>query len=105
MILSETDRLHALEMSALCTANGYTDYGMYANGVDACIANFIFTWAILADLHRGGYERRWCYESYADALAALQAWNGDGEPSGWHRDPYTGRRRPHGDASREYVAG
>jgi hypothetical protein len=27
----------------------------------------------------------------------------EGEPAGWHRNPPTGRRRPEGDAAREYV--
>lgn len=27
----------------------------------------------------------------------------DGEPQGWFRHPVSGRRRPNGDASKEYV--
>jgi hypothetical protein len=36
----------------------------------------------------------------------LKAWAADGgkEPQGWIRHPSTGRRRPGGDASREYVS-
>lgn len=37
------------------------------------------------------------------AVAALIAWNGEGEPSGWMRHPETGRRRPGGDPAGEYV--
>ena len=33
----------------------------------------------------------------------LIKWSGDGEPDGWMRNPLTGRRRPGGDASKEYV--
>lgn len=35
---------------------------------------------------------RWCYENATDACAALEAWDGVGEPVGWHRHPATGRR-------------
>lgn len=37
------------------------------------------------------------------AVAALIEWDGTGEPEGWIRHPMTGRRRPGGDASKEYV--
>jgi hypothetical protein len=33
----------------------------------------------------------------------MVAWDGAGEPAGWMRHPATGRRRPDGDAGREYV--
>jgi hypothetical protein len=35
-----------------------------------------------------------------------ERWNPDEtlEPEGWFRNPQTGRRRPDGDAAREYVA-
>lgn len=47
----------------------------------------------------------WCYESVATAIVALDEWNPDRaeEPSGWFRHPATGRRRPEGDPSKEYV--
>lgn len=34
----------------------------------------------------------WCYASEADAKAALDAWDGQGEPQGWVRHPMSGRR-------------
>lgn len=47
----------------------------------------------------------WCYHRAEDALAAAEAWNGEGDPpDGWHRHPMSGRRRPNGDPAREYVA-
>ena len=39
----------------------------------------------------------------AAAVAALESWDGTGEPDGWIREPNSGRRRPGGDASQEYV--
>jgi hypothetical protein len=57
-----------------------------------CLHRFMFTYAILAEVERYGYGRRWCYHNYEKAKAAFDAWDGVGEPSGWHRDPVTGRR-------------
>jgi hypothetical protein len=57
------------------------------------IAPLVFTHAIVSGIDQCGYNDRWCYHSYAAAKAALDAWDGTGEPSGWHRNPRTGRRR------------
>lgn len=61
------------------------------------------------DLGRG-----WCYaqgdhppfEHLLRVIAAAIAWDGgeNTEPDGWIKEVTTGRRRPNGDASREYVA-
>lgn len=54
-----------------------------------------------------GHDRRFCYATFdiaADALAEWAAREFEDEPERWHRDPYTGRRRPEGDKEREYVA-
>ena len=90
-------------LAKLCERDGYTDLRFFANGRTAVLQRLLFTYALLADLNEWGYEDRWCYGSYAKAKAALDAWDGEGEPSGWHRHPDTGRRRPDGDATREYV--
>ena len=37
-------------------------------------------------------SQRWDYEQLIPALAALEAWNGEGEPTGWIRHPTSGRR-------------
>lgn len=52
------------------------------------------------------YDERYCYATIDGVLKALTEWDPatDKEPSGWHREPNTGRRRPDGDASREYIA-
>jgi hypothetical protein len=36
-------------------------------------------------------------------VTALIEWDGEGEPSGWFRNPQTGRRRPDGDPEKEYI--
>lgn len=49
------------------------------------------------------YDDRWCYHSVSAAWQAAIRWDGTGEPYGWHRHPDTGRRRPAGDETREFV--
>jgi hypothetical protein len=73
---------------------GYIEIRDLGDGRWAGLMRFMFTSAIITgsigDLY--GYDDRWCYQSMAVALAALTAWNGTGEPAGWHRHPATGRR-------------
>jgi hypothetical protein len=68
----------------------------------------IYTWPVcIGQIGDGGYDDHWCYETYAEAEAALHAWDPlkEPEPQGWFRHPQTGRRRPNGDASQEVVYG
>lgn len=58
---------------------------------------FIFTTAIIVGNLDDyvGYSDRWCYHTHEDALKGLVTWIADGyegEPTGWHRHPRTGRR-------------
>lgn len=91
------------KMRHVCAAHGYTDYREFPNGRDACIVRLAYTHAILADITYWGYEDRWCFHNYAAAKAALDAWNGEGEPQGWHRHPPSGRRRKGGDPATEEI--
>jgi hypothetical protein len=60
----------------------------------ACIVKFAFTYGIVTGRigDRMGYADRWCYSTMDKAKAALDAWDGAGEPIGWHRHPNSGRR-------------
>lgn len=84
----------------------YRDPRPIGNGLYAAINPLIFTHAIIIGKigDRCGIDDRWCYESYEKALAALTAWDGIGEPQGWHRHPASGRRRPWGNQVEEYTA-
>lgn len=70
------------------------------------IRPLMFTWGLIwgyvDDAH--GYEDRWCYHDLVTAVAAATVWDGTGDPAGWHRHPTSGRRRPEGDPTREFVA-
>ena len=75
----------------------------------AAIIPFMFTYGIIVRTIEGqsyGYEDRWCYHFLDEALVAFVAWEEkkfEGEPEGWHRHPASGRRRPKGNAAREYI--
>lgn len=49
------------------------------------------------------YDDRWCYDTIPHAYRAALAWDGTGEPAGWHRHPDSGRRREAGDPTQEFV--
>jgi hypothetical protein len=68
------------------------------------IAQFAFTWGIVTGpmFDRCTVSDRWCYHSYEDALKAFEAWDGTGEPEGWHRHPMSGRRRNH-DTGEQWI--
>jgi hypothetical protein len=88
------------DATKICDENGYTNLVEFPKGADyenAAINQLAYTAAIIAGINPLGCEV---------AQLALQEWvqrGGKGEPEGWHRDPLTGRRRPDGDKSREYV--
>lgn len=76
--------------------NGYRFIRDLGDGRYACLKQFLFTTAIITGRwgDQGMYEDRWCYHDAVLALAALERWDGQGEPTGWHRHPATGRRDP-----------
>lgn len=83
----------------------YLDPRLLPGGRYACVYRLLYTHAIITGKigNTGGFDDRWCYENYASAWAALDAWDGEGEPSGWHRHPGSGHRRPNGEAALEYI--
>jgi hypothetical protein len=61
-----------------------------------------FTEALVVGIHPWGHDHTYYYR-HGKAAQALAVWNGEHDPDGWIRHPQTGRRRPDGDASKEYV--
>jgi hypothetical protein len=92
-------------MQWLKTECGYQSPRPIGHSRYACIMPLLYTAAIIVGrIGDACYEDRWCYHSREDAERALDAWDGRGEPAGWHRHPTTGRRRTDGDSLREYVS-
>jgi hypothetical protein len=51
----------------------------------------------------GFWDDTWNYERVTTAVSAAKRWDGTGEPTGWHRHPFSGRRRRGGDPDQEYM--
>jgi hypothetical protein len=85
---------------------GYRDIRFINDGREWLAINpYIFTHAIIKGTtgHINTFDDRWCYDNYEAAKRALDAWDGIGEPNGWKRHPGSGRRRPDGNATKEYI--
>ena len=78
---------------------GYMAVRLIAPDTYAALRIYGYTVAIITgDVgDRTSIGDRWCYRTYPDALAALDAWDArTGEPDGWHKHPPSGRRRADG---------
>lgn len=75
----------------------------FADGRMGYVVPLTFDRARLAIGNWDGFDDIWCYDSPAEAIAALEAWDGTGEPEGWMRHPPSGRRRPRGNPAAEYI--
>lgn len=78
------------------------------DGTYAAIKPLIFHWTMMigdiGDLQN--INDRYCYGDELLAATGLEEWERrgwEGEPKGWHRHLGSGRRRPDGDADREYI--
>jgi hypothetical protein len=86
--------------------NEYFDPKEFPDGRVACLMGLLYTCAIIVLSEKNcehSYDDRWCYCSPEKAKLALAAWDGMGEPTGWHRHPTTGRRRENGDPTKETI--
>lgn len=66
-----------------------------ATGVLAGVQGQMFTTGLFVGLDEGGWQRRYCYESRKDAVEALIAWDGAGDPPGpWIKEKPSDRLGP-----------
>lgn len=101
--LPEKDR----EFLVFLADQGYHGIVPIGNDRWAAVWPLAFTDAILVGRmgDYNGHDLRFCY-ARGKADAALAEWASRdfaGEPQGWHRDPYTGRRRDNGDPDKEEI--
>ncbi len=95
-------------LTQMAQQNHYLAPTPMGDGKWAALSRFFFTCAIIQGdmFDNDGYSDRWCFNSVTEAGIGLAQWivnDFKGEPHGWHRHPSSGRRRPDGDASREYI--
>ncbi|MBB2915898.1 hypothetical protein [Cupriavidus alkaliphilus] len=70
------------KFAAWLAQNGYTQVRRLPDGSYAGVSRLLFTTALYIGLDVWGWERRYCYESERDALAALAALEtSDDEPT------------------------
>lgn len=95
-----------LELFDPCDQHGYFARRVLPDGRMLGCLRLIYTTKLVVASRVGSYtyDDGWCYDGPLRAVAAMAEWDGEGEPDGWHRHPSTGRRRPDGDAAREYVS-
>lgn len=96
------NRARALEL-------GYLYYRETSDGQFIAVARKMYTHSVLIGQITNAdcfYDSHWCYTTREQAMAAAENWDPprEVEPAGWFRHPMTGRRRPQGDPSREFVA-
>jgi len=74
-------------------------------GIYAAVKPLLFHWTMIIGMigDTSGYSDRYCFANKPLAENALKLWDGQGEPIGWHRHPASGRRRPDGNVSKEYI--
>ena len=69
------------ELEAFLASQGYVQLRVIGTAVCG-LHRLSFTTGLVVGLNFEGYERRYCYEHAADALAALAAWDGQEHPGG-----------------------
>lgn len=76
-------------------AMGYEHVLKQSTGEWAAVMPQIYTTGLFVGLTDYGYERRYCYENYSDAFAALIQWDGKGDPPGpWLKEKPSDRLGP-----------
>lgn len=62
--------------------NGYEVFSRTPSGKICGLLKMMFTTGLVVGISKYGYERRYCYEHFSDALDALKSFTGEGDPSG-----------------------
>lgn len=86
--------LEAMAYLLWLRAQGYLAVKLLDRERYAAVAPKMYTQAVIVG-RIGDFDSiadGWCYPDFSSAKAALDAWDGRGEPEGWHRHPASGRR-------------
>ena len=60
----------------------YSPIRSLPTGVNAGIQDMVYTAGLFVGMDENGYRTRYCYATRAQAEAALNAWDGKGDPPG-----------------------
>lgn len=72
-------------------SEGYYDMRVIEGRGICGLYRFIFTTGLVYGITELFYEGRYCYSNHADAKAALEAWNGEGDPEDEYWIKHKGR--------------
>lgn len=93
-----------IEADRMGVEEGWAGWRLLPHGRLSAVVPMLFTFRlIIGSVGADGYDDCWCYHDLAAAIGAMGAWDGEGDPQGWHRHPPSGRRREDGDPATEYV--
>jgi hypothetical protein len=75
-------------------ALGYEHPRQLPDGRWIAMGRLLYTTGLFVGIDRVGYKTRFCYETAPDCFAALQLWNGKGDPPGpWIKEKGAGGDR------------
>lgn len=75
-------------------ASQYNHLWTLPDGRICGVHRLMYHWTVHVGLDYAGYEDRWCFHEFNDAVIALLLWDGTGDmPGNWHKHLKTGRRR------------
>lgn len=57
------------------------------------VHQLLYHWTMHVDINEYGYEDRYCFWTRGLAVAAMETWDGTGDPINWHKHPATDRIR------------
>lgn len=83
------------QLVAKLNEDGYTHVLKMPDGSLAGLYQMLFTTGLFCGLDAYGWQRRYCYERHQDAINALLAWDGRGDPPGpWIKEKPSERLGP-----------
>lgn len=95
MISSSLKGSDRARLVARLNSEGYTRCIVLPTGELAGIFPMLFTTGLFVGLDEMGWRTRFCYERVQDAIAALDAWDGQGDPPGpWIKEKPSDRLGP-----------
>lgn len=72
----------SLFVQRMLNDEGYVAVRKLPTGEFAGVEQLLYTAALVVGMNNFGWERKYCYEKKRDAMEALFAWDGNGDPPG-----------------------
>lgn len=100
--LQPLERVMSLEQFHEYRASQYSRLTRFSSGEMGAVAPYLYTFGVVIGLTTTGYRCRWCYATAEQAIAAIDKWDGGGDPPGpWIKQKGRNERGKAVDRSRE----